>query len=227
MKWLVCCVLTAFACTCWNANNASADLITNGSFSANATNYATWPGYSGSGGNPSNPTGWNTVSGQGNSGVNGPTTSSLVFAPESYAGYSSWAFLQYETNTDTHATMYQEIHANVGQTYKVSFDAASRNNGVILSGLSVKVMSQDMNTTYTTFSTDNTLSKSAFHNYSYNFTAEASDLTLAFEHTLTAAGDATALFTNVSVNAVPEPSSIATTIIGLISLMAYGWRRRK
>jgi len=40
-----------------------------------------------------------------------------------------------------------------------------------------------------------------------------------------AAGAATAMFDNFTIQAVPEPSSIVTSLVGLVGLCLYGWRR--
>ncbi|MEI6077877.1 MAG: hypothetical protein WCS94_20015, partial [Verrucomicrobiota bacterium] len=100
------------------------NLVVNGNFTNNATAFVTWPGYVGSGSDPTNVPGWTQVSGSaGGYGVNGAGTVTSVFGPASTGG-NTFLFIQ--------ASSPKELAQNLPKlltntTYTLSFQAAARN----------------------------------------------------------------------------------------------------
>ena len=152
--------LMAAAIVSLTAGTASANLVLNGDFSANASSYVTYPGYSSGpstlGTNPFNPTDWTVIQYlQPAVGVNGPDTGfygkSLTnggspFAPSSTSIASStsqvrdFAFMQDGINTAgtyNNSTVEQVISTIAGHIYKLSYVAAqwSGDSGATLESL--------------------------------------------------------------------------------------------
>ncbi len=207
------------------AGNVHANLITNGNFSANASSYSAFPGYSGNG-NPAAPTSW-TISGDG-SGVNGPDTgffaaSGSPFAPSSTTGVNDFNFMQgpgvYTSQTTTTA---------VGQSYTLTFDAAQR-SGDPNSVLEVIVTNATNGNQIATFTP--TIDDTSFATFSLNFTAASGSTGIEFlnDGVLTSSnGDNTVDVSNVSMAeaAVPEPASLGLLAIGATPLVLVARKRR-
>jgi len=98
------------------------NLVVNGNFTNNATAFVTWPGYVGSGSNPTNVPGWTQVAGSGGYGVNGAGTVTSVFGPASTGG-NTFLFIQASST----AELLQNLPAlATNTTYTLSFLAAAR-----------------------------------------------------------------------------------------------------
>ncbi len=208
------------------AGSASANLIVNGDFSANASAFVGWSGYAswtsppefGGGTNPAI-SGWST-NGSFGIGLNGkdtfgnfPTPSPIVpFGPtdQQTTPTVTWAFLQGDG-----AAILQVINVTPGVEYTASFLAAGRpgnpaqGSAYVYDG-TIGVDSPGLlpggifNKAYgvATFEPD-----------SFKFTPTLSTATIVFQNA--GSGDAVN-FTNVSV--VPEPSTLAGLAIGVVAL---------
>ena len=202
-----------------STGNVQANMILNGNFSANASSYTVFPGYSnGSNPNPSSPADW-TVSGAG-SGVNGPDAGSAVgtpFAPASTTGVSDFNFLQgggvYSSQTVT---------TTASQAYTLAFAAAQR-NGDTNAVLEV-ILTDATNSQQITTLTPATITDTGFNNFSLNFIAPSTSTTVEFLNN-SPAGDNTVDVSNVSLNPVPEPATIGLLAISSLGLLLIGRRR--
>lgn len=128
----------AVATVSWSGS-ASAAIVENGDFSADANLFDTWPGYVTGGSNPlsggTNPAAipgwtWNGLQGVGLNGMD--TTGRLaVFGPsqQKLSPDRNWAFLQGEG-----AALSQIIKVTPGVTYTVNFEASGRDEGMAASG---------------------------------------------------------------------------------------------
>ena len=146
---------------------ASANLITNWDFSANASKYTTYPGYDSTSPNPSNPKGW-LVAGagvNGHSGVNGPDTgfSGEPFAPASTTGVADFAFLQHPGEFIS-----QGVATAKGHAYTLAFDGAARNGN---SSAVLEVIVTDDVSGKQIYKFTPSLTTSKFKAFTLNFTA--------------------------------------------------------
>jgi hypothetical protein len=218
--------LAVLAALTAGAGAAHANLIVNGNFSANASSYTAYPGYS-QAPNPSAPTGWTTGDGGYSvsySGVNGPDTgffaaSGSPFAPSSTTGVNDFNFMQgpgvYTSQTTTTA---------VGQSYTLTFDAAQR-SGDPNSVLEV-IVTNATNGNQIATSTP-TINDTSFATFSLNFTAASGSTGIEFLNNSGTTGDNTVDVTNVSMAeaAVPEPASLGLLAIGGLGLLMVSRRR--
>ena len=202
---------------------ASANLITNGDFSANASSFVGWPGYAnwtatdyGGGTNPGI-SGWilNTAFGAGVNGKdtfgNYPSPSPIVaFGPSAQVANPdrNWVFLQ-----SAGTAVYQYINVTPGVEYTVSFEAAGRagdsaqGSAYAYDGNLVSLLpGGKFNQTYSDVN---------FVPDSYTFTPTLSTATIVFQN---AGGGDAVNFSNVSVVPVPEPSTLAGLAIGVVAL---------
>jgi len=200
--------------------SASANLITNGDFSANASSFVGWPGYAnwtspyGGGTNPGI-SGW-ILNAPFGAGVNGkdtygnyPSPSPIVaFGPSAQQANPdrNWVFLQ-----SAGTAVYQYIDVTPGVEYTVSFEAANRAgyyteasvyamDGAFVSG----PIGGKYNQVYSNVN---------FVADSFTFTPTLSTAAIVFQN----AGNGDAVnFTNIAV--VPEPSTLAGLAIGVVAL---------
>ncbi len=210
---------------------ASANLITNGDFSANASSFVAWPGYlswiTDSGSNPAAITGWST-NGVFGIGLNGKDTASTIapigpivpFGPTDQLTTPTvnWAFIQ-----GSGGAILQVINVTPNVEYTASFLAAGRpgNPGLgsayVYDG-TIGVDSPGLlpggifNKAYgtTTFVPD-----------SFTFTPTLSTATVVFQN---AGGGDAVNFTNITV--VPEPSTLAGLAMGVVGIGIARSRRR-
>ena len=212
------------------AGSASANLITNGDFSANASSFTGWPGYinwdaaSFNFGTGINPTisGW-THNGTGGTGVNGKDTLSdfpgpslspiVAFGPSEQQSTPdrNWAFLQ-----GAGAAIFQSINVTPGVEYTVSFEAAGRagnpaNGGVYVYNGTLGVDAAGLAAGPGFF--DKSYSAVNFVSDSITFSSNLPTATIVFQNS---GGGDSVNFTNITV--VPEPSTLAGLAIGVVAL---------
>jgi hypothetical protein len=208
------------------ADSASANLIVNGDFSANASSFVGWPGYLnwtstfGGGTNPVAITGWGT-NGEFGIGVNGkdtlgnyPSPSPIVaFGPSGQwaAPDRNWAFIQ-----STGGAITQVINVTPGVEYTVSFLAAGRGgnpaNGGAFAYNGTLGVDADGVAAGTSFF-NRSYSDVNFVPDSFTFTTTKPTATIVFQNS---GGGDSVNFTNIV--AVPEPSTLAGLAIGVVAL---------
>jgi len=202
------------------ADSASANLIVNGDFSANASSFTGWPGYASWTSifdGQTNPaiSGWST-NGSFGMGVNGILTSSTFGTPGPIVAFGpsaqvaapdrNWAFIQ-----GAGGAILQVINVTPGVEYTVSFEAAGRagdpakGSAYAYDGNLVSVLPGGKYT--------QTYSDVNFVTDSFKFTPTLSTATIVFQH---AGGGDSVNFTNIV--AVPEPSTLAGLAIGVVAL---------
>ena len=202
---------------------ASANMITNGDFSANAAAYTAAPG-TGRGTNPTAPTGW-AFSSAGYSGINGPDTgfygssSYQPFAPTSTAGVRDFAFLQYDA-----MTLAQTIPTTGGEVYTLSYAAAGRAGGP---STTMEVILTDATSSTQIITQTPAITDAAFNNFTLNFAATSGSTTLEFLNTTPSTDtNGTVDVSNVSLTAVPEPATLGVFALGGMALLLVGRRRK-
>ena len=190
----------------WGTSAAAGELVVNGNFTSNAASFTTFPGYAGSGGNPTNVSGWTQILGSaGGYGVNGSGTVTSVFGPASTGG-NTFLFIQ--------ASSTKELAQNLpglmtGTSYILSFGAAARNQ------------TGESNDTFNVQVGDNTgafissgnviASNTVFNIYRYSFTTPTNfNGTPSVQlYNLSTGGDHTVDFTAVSVQSSNSSQSLA------------------
>lgn len=211
---------------------ASANLITNGNFSANAADFG-YPGQQGYGG--AGPNGapnpdiadWSFTPGPAaDYGINGDTVnySSLYTAPESTQNIGDWAFIIYSGST-----LYQAASTAPGATYTLTLDAAAPYGDGGLQQLTASAIDGSLTGT-SDGSTTVTPSDQEFNSYSLTFTARSDTTVIAFETVSTSQfRSPTTDVTNVSLVPAPEPTAILPLAAGLAGLgfIRTHVRRRK
>jgi hypothetical protein len=204
--------------------SASANLISNGNFSANANAFTGSPGYVGETGNPTGIAGWNWnfsgrfgLNGIG-TGTSGPIT---TFGPTSQQTTPdrNWVFLE-TINGGDGAAVFQVFNVTPNVQYTVSFEAASK-AGQNTTGT---VAAYDGSFGELLNSNSQVYGSTAFQPNSFTFTPTQSQTTIVLQGQSPSASQAVN-FTNVSVVPVPEPGALALAGIG-IAAVAYGFRRR-
>ncbi len=228
------------------ASTASANMITNGDFSANASAYTSYPGYDG-GTNPAAPTSWSSTApaNYGGVGVNGtdtsfgipfaPGPSNNILPPASSNGSEDFAFLEGGLTTPTSGNLSPAIFSQSFTTtprekYVVTFDAAQRgydpSHGSDTSA-QLQVQVTDVNNNVLASANSNTgggltITDSSWTGNVLNFTADAASATLTFADAPNSVPGETVDFTNVNVAAVPEPAVFGLLVsggaVGLLSL---------
>ncbi len=206
-----------------SAGKAQANMILNGDFSANASSYTSWPGYSASP-NPSSPTDWtiNNVT----VGVNGPDTGFYAtngepFAPTSTAGVNDFAFIQ-----NQNSYLFQTVATTVGQSYSLTYDAAAR-AGDAAAGMNdiLDVVIANANTQAVITSQTPAITETGFNSFTLNFTATSASTAITFANTTNSSNGPTVDVSNVSLNPVPEPATLGLVALGGIALLLIGRKR--
>ncbi len=209
-----------------SAANAQANMILNGDFSANASSYTTFPGYSTSGyqTSPYGPTDW-TISGI-TVGVNGPDTGFYAsqgepFAPSSTTGVRDFAYIQ-----NQNFYIYQAVATTAGQTYTLNYagaaragDAAAGMNDVLDVAIA-NAYTQAVITSQTPAITD-----TGFNSFTLNFTATSASTAITFANTTNSSNGPTVDVSNVSLNPVPEPATLGLVTLGGMALLLIGRKR--
>ena len=217
------------------AGTASANLVTNGDFSANAGSYGTNPGYSAgfTAANPAAPTGW-SITLNYPIGINGPDTGFYAsngspFAPGNVSGVRDFAFLQDATGGNgtvyTNSAIFQAISTISGQMYTLSYVAAQRltNSSATMETLVIDAISNTLIASQAPL-----ISTSSFTANSLTFTATSTFTEISFENTTSGTGvnDNTVDVSNVVVNAVPLPTSLGLLGLGAVGLGMVLLKRR-
>jgi hypothetical protein len=191
----------------------AANVVMNGDFSSNAALVSNYPGYRG-GLNPAEIDNWTSL---GTTGINGDSTGiAQPFAPADHGAVTDFVFLQ---NSGAVVTQIMSLTANT--TYDISFLAANRNGNTLASG---RVLVADDSATYYD-SGFNIWGTAGFQAVATQFVTGASFdgavvLTLSND---SLPGDNTVDYSNVVIEAVPEPTSLALLGMGSVLLL----RRRR
>lgn len=202
----------------------SANMITNGDFSANAAAFTAKPGYVSTNGNPTI-TGWTATQataylnnpGVYSSGINGVDTgfygssSYAPFAPTSMAGVNDFAFMQ-----NGGSSVYQAATTTVGQAYTLTYDGAAR------AGETSDVL--EVVLTDTTGSTQiatqlPAITDANFSQFTLNFTATSSSTEVQFLNDGPSSSSGAVDVSNVVMSAVPEPAALVLMGVGVLGLM--------
>ena len=223
-------IATALAAMALTAGAAQANLVLNGDFSANASSYVTYPGYSiptQSPANPTNPTSWVATN---QVGVNGPDTgfyASLPFAPGNTTGVRDFAFLQ-NASLNAPASIEQTIATVSGQLYSLTYAAAQRNGN---SGATMKVLVHDAANGNSTITFQNPgINSGSFGDFALTFTAQSASTVIEFLNTTDincTYSDNTVDVSNVVLNAVPQPATVGLLGFGSLALIGGLALRRR
>ena len=210
--------LAAAGLTMSAASTASANVILNGDFSANAAAYTVYPGYSTSP-NPSNPTDWLLPS-PGNAGINGIDTGFAnqgePFAPTT-SDMADMAFLQSQGTSIS-----QTVTTTAGQAYTLTYDAAAR-SGETADVLNV-ILTDATNSNQITTQTP-AISDASFAPFTVNFVAPSASTTVEFMNNTNSNSAPTVDVSGVSLVAVPEPATLGLVAAGGLGLLLL--KRRK
>ena len=219
---------------------ASANLIVNGDFSANASAFAGWPGYASwtsiFGGAETNPaiSGWST-NGSFGIGLNGKDTFSTFPTPGPIVPFGptdqqttptvNWAFIQ-----GAGGAILQVINVTPGVEYTASFLAAGRpgqdgdGNPLAAQG-SAYVYDGTLGVNNLGVLPGGIFNKAygvtTFEPDSFTFTPTLSTATVVFQN---AGGGDAVNFTNITV--VPEPSTLAGLAMGVVGIGIARSRKR-
>ena len=228
---------TALAALGLAAGTASANLVTNGDFSANASSYGGYVGYSAgfTPTNPSAPTGW-SITPNYPIGVNGPDTGFYAghgspFAPGSASGVRDFAFLQdwadWNGTVYSNSTIDQVISTTAGQVYTLSYLAAQ--GGGDTSATMEALVLDAANGNAPIISQAPSINASGFTTNILTFTAVSASTEIAFENTTSGAkpADNTVDVSNVIVDAVPQPASIGLVGFGSLGVGLLLLRRNR
>jgi len=225
-------------------NIAFAQIVSNGDFTIDAfTNFPNTPGYegqtgggygSGNGAIPDWTAAGNTQNGGTTSGVNGSTgyANYNQFGPESDSIQTgpdaptlqpgAYAFIQ---NDNGQGTLTQNITLAANTTYVLTFEAAVRNGDSGLASGSVTVNAGDAGVL------DNLIGINAtsFTTYTDTFTTDSNVAStyIVLKNTSNAEAGRTVAFTDISIEAVPEPSTYALLGLGLAAMVIVSRIRRR
>ncbi|MEJ6780689.1 MAG: PEP-CTERM sorting domain-containing protein [Akkermansiaceae bacterium] len=201
------------------SSSTAANVVVNGDFSVDATLFSASPGYTTSSPNPTTIPSWTWVGTGGGHGVNGTIVGMhSPFGPTDNSATSTWGFLQ---GSGT-AAIAQTIILSANTTYDISFLAANRGTNASAEGQ--VTIADDSTTYYDSNSTD--WDNSAFESVVDQFSTGVSfdgNVVITLSNT-SPAGDNTVNYSNIVVDAVPEPSTTALLGLGGLALIL---RRRK
>ncbi|MEX1049522.1 MAG: PEP-CTERM sorting domain-containing protein [Akkermansiaceae bacterium] len=200
----------------------AASIIVNGDFSANASSFTTFPGYRGFGANPEIES-WNFIdlSGGtgGNAGINGPDAVGVgePFGPTTTVDISNYAFVQNGT-----ALIAQNLPTMLpNQEYSISIAAANRAGNPDATG---RIQIGDGAMTFYS-SGDQSFTTESFQTITATFTTPSSFNGFpSIQLYGFTSGDNTVAYSNVVLEAIPEPTSV--TLLGGALLFSVLRRRR-
>lgn len=222
---------TAFAilfATGLGATGLSAQIITNGSFE---TNPPTFPP-SGFVNNASIiPPGWNYVTGGGLAPAYIIQSASTTFSTVAEQG-NVFIGLQNNTANANFASgtwIYQNLSGlTIGQEYEVSFFLRARNassqGGSLYLQLGTGNLGQNQTILTTNAETGPTVS--SWEHITASFTATTVDPRLNFVF-VSSSGDQMVFLDNISIAAVPEPSTVALLGLAMATVSVFGSRKRR
>jgi hypothetical protein len=200
---------------------ASAQIVLNGDFSANASSFTAHNGDFGQGGNPTTATGWNDP---GQTGIQGSTTGVGNFlGPDVPGATNDFVYLFH-----TPAAISQTITLAPSTQYTVDFWVGARPGASNLTNEVTVSTSEGGGSTF--FGKDVIPSSSAWTPESFTFTTPgfisgSGDSLITLKNASDGNSDQTVDFTNVSITAVPEPATYALFGLGALALV-IAYRRR-
>lgn len=207
---------------CFGTSLQAANVVANGDFSSNAAAFGTFPGYL-SPTTPANPAAidnWTHITG-GNGGINGDTIgASQPFAPADNSGVDNFLFMQGVGAGDAFNLFSQTITLAPNQQYSISWAAASRAGNAATGRVQVGDASTEI------FNSGNTVwANSAFTTYNETFTTGPSfDGGVSIQLYNFTSGDQTTAYSNIVIEAIPEPG--ATALLGIAFFTGVFRRRR-
>jgi hypothetical protein len=207
---------------CLGSSLQAANVVVNGDFSSNAAAFGTFPGYL-SPTTPANPAAidnWTHITGA-NGGVNGDTIGvGQPFAPSDNSGVDNFLFMQGTDGAFGFNLFSQTITLQPNQEYSISWAAASRANNTATGRVQVGDASTEI------FNSGNTAwSNAGFTTFNDTFTTgPVFDGAVSIQLYNFTGGDNTVAYSNIVVEAVPEPG---TTVLLGIALLTGAFRRRR
>jgi hypothetical protein len=199
----------------------AAELVVNGDFEADTAGFVVWPGYVG-GNNPAEIPSW---TGTGGRGINPVVPGGAGDAPfrDNGGNTTSIAFLQGNSSI-------QQVLSGftVGQDYVLSLDFNSRNCCGDFPTAVIMLNDQVAGSSAELFPAPGSVppvgGANPWYHADIEFTAPVDTITLTISAAPSAGGDATLIVDNVSVEPVPEPSTVCLALAGLALVCV--WRRR-
>ncbi len=219
--WLVAAMMVLFAAVLTTPGFAQ-NLVVNGDFETDTELFVTWPGYVGSGANPTTISGWTTV---GGAGINPVVPGAPTDAPfrDNGDNTTSVAFLQGISSIEQTVT-----GLIVGQPYQLTMDFNARNCcgdpvptpvAEILVDGKIVANSEGLFPGGGVPAVGGNNPWYSFEPGDLAFLASAESLTLKVQtRPLVEGTDTTLLVDNVAITLVPEPSTALLGLIGLLGL---------
>ena len=200
-------------------NLFGANLVVNGDFESDADQFTTWPGYAADGDNPAEISGWTGAGGRGvNPITNAEEARDLAPFRNNGDNDSFVAFLQGDSSIQQDVTGLE-----VGTEYVLSLDFNSRDCcgdfpiAEILLNDTIVGSSTDL------FPVPGSVppvgGAEPWYHADIDFTATETSATLKISSGPGAGGDATLILDNISIEAIPEPSTCMLLLCGLLGVL--------
>lgn len=218
-------VLITAAVLASGVGSSFAATLLNGDFEANASDYITWPGYSGAGGNPAGPAGWTITGGVGINPVNTADPNPAPFND----GLNSGAFAFLQNSASLEQTVSDFV---IGGQYELSVSFNARNCCGDFPIASVYLDDTLLASSTMMFPDPGGVIPATLANGGIWYTANLPFIATSTSHTISFRavpagspnGDASLLIDNVSIRTVPEP---ATGLLSLVAFSGLALRRRR